>query len=215
MSTASHNVLKTQLQSEGDQILACYLILIKWPGQLQDVSTETKASEWPNDCGEILGDYGFDLLPWSHRLLCPESSPPLVTCTIEDTKNSLSDLISREIRGRRERSASRREEVCMEWVWSSFFLLFISVKRMCSLASGTTTRDCGGTEAREAFLWKNTLCYVAPDQNSYPGVNNSPCHCIHGGSEAPTGLKEKRGSLSLKPQLAFRTLVLQRFFWTR
>lgn len=31
-------------------------------------------------------------------------------------------------------------------------------------------KDCGGTEAREAFLWKNIHRYVAPDQPSYPGA---------------------------------------------
>lgn len=62
------------------------------------------------------------------------------------------------------RSASRWREVCREWASiSPFFLLFLCVKRMCSLASGTTTRTVVGlrhgkhsSEKTPIAMWSRT-----------------------------------------------------------
>lgn len=156
-----------------------YVIFNTSPHQLQDIpmkKQKTKVPRWAGNAGEVTGVTSH---LWNLWLLCLEQlpSPPLPpagsTFSSEVKTTGLSDLFNEEIQhgARGEISASRRRKACREWASiSSFFLLFLSVKRMCSQASGTRTRT-GGTEAREAFLWKNIHRYVAPDQPSYPGAN--------------------------------------------
>lgn len=127
-----------------------------------------------------------------------------VSCTIsvkswgEDTKNSPCDRFSGEIQrpARGERSASRREEVCREWASiSSFFLLFLGVKRMCSLASGTTTSTVVGLRHGKHSSEKTPIAMWTRTKPPTLG-RKSFCRCIHGGSEAPTS-PEKKAPLCL------------------
>lgn len=57
---------------------------------------------------------------------------------------------------------------------------------------------------------KKTPIAMWPGTNRPTRRQNSLCRCIHAGPVAPTSWVEKRRSLSLTPQLAFRTLVLRR-----
>lgn len=47
-----------------------------------------------------------------------------------------------------------------------------SLWRGCGALLLDKNKDCGGTEAREAFLWKSIQSYVEQDQTSHPGVKN-------------------------------------------
>lgn len=135
---------------------------------------------------------------WSFRLLCPEQLPSPSLSPAWKRLNSLvktpkTDLTSGEIQhpSRGERSASRREEVCREWASiSSFFLLFLGVKRMCNPAAGTTTRTVVGQRHGKHSSEKTSIA-MWPRTNTPTQGRESFCRCIHGGSEAPTSLEKK------------------------
>lgn len=135
-----------------------YLILINVPWQLQDVPMRTKESRlpWWNYRGQMRWAATLE----SHEQLL---SPPLSPARSGLNSTPRTDLIwSVQLRNLRpargERSESRREEVCKEWASiSSFFLLFLGVKRMCNPASGTTTRTVVGLKHGKHFSEKPSI----------------------------------------------------------
>lgn len=74
----------------------------------------------------------------------------------------------------RESPKSTGQEECREWASiSSVLLLFLRVKRMFGHlwpSIWDNNKDCGGTQAREAFLWKKRTSYVTLDQTAHPEV---------------------------------------------